>query len=666
MTHEPLPLVRNPPDGLFGLYRGMLRIRRFEEQVLELRQSNAIQGSVHLCMGQELVPTVAARVLRETDPILATYRGHGWALAAGVPMVDMFAEILGRAGGTNGGRAGSAYLSSPSHRFLGENSIVGAGLPIAVGVALAGTLEGSGDVVFVAFGDGATNQGASHEAMVLAVARGLPVVFVCENNGWSEMTAIRDMVPVPLADRARAYGMDAFTVDGTDPEASQAALTRAAIRARSGEGPSFLEFNVPRIAGHYNADIEHYRTEEDKAHAASRDPLTLLRKRLIESGVPDASLADLERAVSDEVQTSTSDALAQPLPDPADAREHVWSISTPHPSPLPTSGKSVAFGLAVNEALRRDLAERPEMIVFGEDVAAPGGVFGVTRNLQKQFGGARVFDTPISESAILGGALGASLRGARPVVEVMWIDFLLVALDQLVNQAANVRYLSGGRANAPMVVRTQQGATPGSCAQHTQSLEALLVHIPGIKVGVPSNSHDGYVMTRAAIADEDPVVMIEARAMYLEKSWVDFESPPEPVGGARLRRTGCDVLVVSWGRMVNEALAAADSLADEGISAGVLDMRWLAPLDTETLLRAARDHGGRVVVAQEANLTGGVASQISALLYESGAAARVERIGAPDVPLPASPALQLALLPSAATIAARARIVLGWSAGDGR
>jgi len=410
------------------------------------------------------------------------------------------------------------------------------------------------------------------------------------------------------------------------------------------------------MLGHYNADIEHYRSEDDKRRAAGRDPLPRLRQRIVELDDLGFDPDVVETEVRDEVEAAAREAMTHPFPDAATATDHVWDLAAKATArPLPREGKSVAFGLAINEAIQRELAERPEALVFGEDVAAPGGVFGVTRNLQRNFGSDRVFDTPIAESSILGGALGASMGGARPIVEIMWMDFMLVALDQLVNQAANVRYLSRGAQVAPMVVRTQQGVTPGSCAQHTQSLEALLFHIPGIKVGMPSNPQDAFAMTRAAVADDDPVVLIEARSMYLDKGIVDYEAPRESVGGARLAHQGSDLLIVSWGSMVKNALAAADILAGEGIAAGVLDLRWIAPLDRGLLTDAARAHSGRVLVVQEANLTGGVASDISAILYEAGAATRVTRLGAPDTRIPASAVLQAALVPDIAEILRAAR-----------
>ena len=334
-------------------------------------------------------------------------------------------------------------------------------------------------------------------------------------------------------------------------------------------------------------------------------------------------------------------------------------------APLPAEG-SVALGLAINRALDDELASRPELVVFGEDIAIPGGTFGVTRNLLKKYGD-RVFDTPISEAAILGAALGASLEGLRPVVEIMWMDFLLVAFDQIVNQAANVRYLSAGQLSAPMVVRIQQGAMPGSCAQHSQSLEALLAHIPGIRVGLPSTSQDAYQMLRAAVADPDPVVLVEARRLYLTSSPLDTSVPPESVGGARLRRAGSDLATVTWGTMVDQCLAAADRLqAEHGVSAAVLDLRWLNPLDEAAIARVLRDAGGKLLIVHEANLTGGFGAEVAARIAERHLDlldAPIRRIGTPDSRIPASPVLQAALIPDAGTIEVAALELHRFSSG---
>lgn len=641
-------------------YEQMIGIRAFEQAVLALHAEGKVAGSVHPAIGQEAVPVGALAALGSNDPVVCTYRGHGWALACGLDRTQLLAEIAGRVGGTNGGRAGSALLSDPGTRFIGENSIVGAGLPIANGAALASLTLGRGEVTIVSFGDGATNQGASHEALVFAIAQNLPVVFVCENNQWSEMTPISRTVPTSLTSRAQAYGLAAECIDGSDVEVVEAAVSRAAARAREGRGPTFLECTVPRIGGHYNADVEHYRTDEDRREAAERDPLPKTRRALLNRGVSDVQLDEIETRVDVKLSAALDAVQAMPQPDPATATHHVVVTTAPRPSPLPDTGHEITYGKAINDALHREMTDRTNVIVFGEDVAIPGGVFGVTRNLAKEFGSDRVFDTPISEAAILGAALGSSLRGLRPVVEIMWMDFLMVAMDQLVNQAANVRYLSGGRISAPLLVRTQQGVTAGSCAQHSQSLEALLAHIPGLKVGMPSTAHDAYAMTRAAIADDDPVLLIESRALYQTRGVVDPDQEVEPVGGARLRKTGRDLLMVSWGRMTLECLAAAAELEEDGVQAGVIDLRWLSPLDFDLVRTQLPAHGGKVLIVHEANRSGGFGAEIAArvaeeCLYELDHP--IVRLATPDVRMPAAPALQAALVPDKEQIVQTARLI---------
>jgi 2-oxoisovalerate dehydrogenase E1 component len=636
-------------DTLLPAYGRMLLIRRLEERVLALRREDEVAGSVHVCVGQEGPPVAFCAALGPEDRVLSTYRGHGWALACGVPPRELLAEVLQRATGTNGGRAGSAYLTAPAHGFVGENSIVGAGLPIANGVAMAAAERGEDGVVVVSFGDGATNQGAAHEAIVFAIARRLPVVFVCENNTWSEMTPIAETVPhATLAQRAAGYGLPASTVDGSDLPALLAEARRAVAWARAGNGPIFVEVSVPRILGHYNGDVEQYRTDDDRAEHARRDPIPAARAVLIDAGVQEDQLQMVEQQAVDCVAKAEGAALADPLPDPITAHLHVVAPPAEGAAPpLPTTGKELAYGIAANRALERELTERPEVVMFGEDIGVAGGTFGVTRGLRKRFG-ERVFDTPISEAAILGAAVGASIEGLRPVVEIMWMDFLYVAADQLINQAANVRYISRGEVTAPLTVRMQQGATPGSCAQHSQSLEAVLAHVPGLKVGLPSTPHDAYAMLRAAIADPDPVVVIESRLLYPVTGVVDVDAELEPVGGARLRKPGQDVLIVTWGRMTSVCLEAADVLADAGVDAAVLDLRWLAPLDEESIHRALVDASGKVVVVHEANSTGGFGAEIAARLVDRffhELDGPVRRVATGDVRIPSSPVLQKAVLP---------------------
>ncbi|GAB3269497.1 alpha-ketoacid dehydrogenase subunit beta [Kineosporia babensis] len=312
----------------------------------------------------------------------------------------------------------------------------------------------------------------------------------------------------------------------------------------------------------------------------------------------------------------------------------------------------LTYGGAVNAALARCLEQYPETILYGEDVALPGGVFGVTRGLQKAFG-ERVFDTPISETAMLGAAVGAAMMGRRPIVEIMWMDFALVAFDQIVNQAANVRYVSEGRLSAPLTIRTQQGNAPGACAQHSQNLEALLLHVPGIRVAMPVSAQDAHDVLIAAVACDDPVVVIENRTLYPgAKAEVQLNQPPQPIGGHRRRRRGDDVTVVTWGAISASVQAAADLVAAEGIGADVIEAVWLNPFDTEAVQDSVR-RTGRLLVVHEANVTGGFGAEVVARVVEAGVPLKAppRRLGAQDTRIPAAVALAQAVLPQTAQIA---------------
>src|SRR5579875_1864540 len=279
---------------------------------------------------------------------------------------------------------------------------------------------------------------------------------------------------------------------------------------------------------------------------------------------------------------------------------------------------TVNYGGAVNAALRRCLAEVPETLLYGEDVARPGGVHGVTRGLWKDFGD-RVFDTPISESAILGSAVGAAMMGRRPIVEIMWADFFLVALDQMVNQAANVRYVSEGRLTAPIVVRTQQGNSPGACAQHSQNLEALFLHVPGLRVAMPSTPQDAYDVMVSAVYCDDPVVVIDNRTLYFgAKQEIVTGRPPAPVGGSHVRRTGPAATVVTWGAITQRVLDAARLLAERSVPVTVIETPWLNPFDTDAVVRSVAGTGGKLAVVHEANTTAGFGAEVVTRVAEAG------------------------------------------------
>ncbi len=314
---------------------------------------------------------------------------------------------------------------------------------------------------------------------------------------------------------------------------------------------------------------------------------------------------------------------------------------------------------AVRAALRRALRENPEVFLMGEDIGLYGGAFGVTRGLLEEFGPERVLETPISEAGFVGLAAGAALMGARPVVEIMFADFIILAFDQLFNQAAKFRFMYGEQARVPLVIRTPMGAGRGYGPTHSQSPEAYLMHTPGIKVACPATAQDAYSLLRTAIADDNPVVFMENKLLYAAKGPVD-EELTLPFGQAAVLRRGTDVTVITYSRMVHQALHAAQMLESEGISLEVVDLRTLVPLDEDTMTKSV-EKTGRVILVEEGVRSCGVAAELSARIIENSfdlLDAPIVRLTFPDTPVPAAMNLEAAGLPDARKIAAAARKLL--------
>jgi 2-oxoisovalerate dehydrogenase E1 component len=644
-------------DDLLALYRSMLRIRLFEERAAVLYQQGSIPGFLHLSVGQEAVPVGTCFALGPDDVITSTHRGHGHVLAKGLDMRGAFAELFGRDSGSCHGRGGSMHIADPSLGIFGANGIVGAGVPIAVGAATAAALRADGRVAVAFFGDGAVSTGAFHEGATLAGSWRVPVVLLCENNQFSEFT------PTPRGDggtgfehRARAYGLDFARVDGNDVVDVALAMRDIVGRLRAGGPPVLVEAVTFRVRGHYEGDRQSYRDPETDRGWLARDPIDRARGELRARSV--AALDEIDAAVRAEVDDAVAWALAQPEPAAGTLADYLAPPAGPpvRETPLPAGAEPIRMSRAVRAALRHELAADPRVFIAGIDVGAGGNVFGLTRGLMEDFPG-RVRDTPIAETAIVGMGVGAAMAGLRPVVEIMYSDFLAVCFDQLINQAAKLRYMTGGRVSVPLTVRTQFGAGRSSGAQHSQSLEALLAHVPGLAVVMPSTPADAYGLLRSAIAYDGPVVVIEHRLLY-EKTGPGFaEDHLVPIGKAAVRRVGADVTIVSWSRMAAETLQAAERLAQDGIDAEVIDLRTIAPLDWDTVL-ASFAKTNRMVIAHEAVVDFGVGAEIAARAVDAGfwsIDAPVLRVGAPPTPAPYAPPLEQAWVPTGRQVEAAVR-----------
>jgi len=633
------------------LYRRMRLIRRFEEQASVLYRDSQIPGFLHLSIGQEATAVGACWHLDERDVITSTHRGHGHCIAKGLEVTEMFAELMGRSTGTCQGRGGSMHIADPRKGIFGANGIVAGGLPIAVGAATAAQLRQTGGVVVAFFGDGAVGQGMFHEAVNLAAVWQLPVVFFCENNHYAEFSSASDQHRASLADRARGYGIDYAAVDGNDVVAVATRMAELVSGLRAGAGPVLLEAETYRWHGHYEGDPERYREASELEEWKKRDPLLVLAKHL-----DTAQVAQIDREVDAQIDEAVAVALAAPEPAPETLHHYVTVPREPVVEPAPADGEIFRTMDAVLEALDHELRTDPDVFVAGIDVGAGGNVFGLTRGLAAKYPG-RVRDTPISESAVIGTAVGAAMAGMRPVVEVMYFDFIGVCLDQLMNQAAKLRFMTGGAVSLPLVVRTQFGAGRSSGSQHSQSLESLLAHIPGLTVVMPSTPAETYGLLRSAIRDPNPVIFIENRLMYGRKGPRPDSSALVPLGKAAVRREGTDVTLVSYSRMVHDCLAAAEQVAGEGISVEVIDLRTIAPLDTETVLRSLAKTN-RLVIAHEAVTQFGVGAELAATAAREGfwtLDAPVIRLGAATTPAPYAPSLERVWLPDTERIVAAVR-----------
>jgi 2-oxoisovalerate dehydrogenase E1 component len=650
-----------PVERLLDAYRKMFLIREFESKVSALYRDSEIPGFVHLSIGQEAAAVGACWPLGPQDVITSNHRGHGHALAKGLDPEAMMAELFGRDTGSNRGLGGSMHIADPGLGVFGANGIVAAGVPIAAGAALAGRLRGRRQVTVAFFGDGAVAQGAFHEAANLASLWQLPMVFFCENNGYAEFSPAADQHPVGLATRAAGYGLDFVSVDGNDVEAVIAAMTAVVDRIRDGGGPVLVEALTYRWHGHYEGDPERYRPAAERAEwQADRDPLALTRARLHDRGIGTAVLEAAEAEIHDRMEAAVQAARSAPLPDPALPRAALYAARTtpvdapPPDGPAPAADGSAVFRTmdAVRLALEHELEADPDVFLAGIDVGKGGNVFALTRGLHERWPG-RLLDTPISETAVIGLGVGAAMAGLRPVVELMYLDFLGVCFDQIYNQAAKMRFMTGGKAPMALTVRTQFGAGRSSGAQHSQSLEALLAHVPGLTVVMPSTPADTYGLLRAAIRDPNPVVFIENRLLYGVKG----PRPPAghlvPLGRAAIVRPGRDATVVSVSRMVRESLAAAEEVARNGIDVEVIDLRTVAPLDRETILESV-SRTGRLLVAHEAVTDFGIGAEIAAVAAAEAFGslrAPIARVGAAPTPAPYAPNLEQQWLPDRGTIA---------------
>ncbi len=653
-------------DHARELLATMIRIRHFEDKCAELYTREKIRGFLHLYDGEEAVASGVIPTLEPGDRIVATYREHGHALARGVPMDKVMAEMFGKSTGSSGGRGGSMHIFDAEHNFYGGNAIVGGGLPLAVGLALRDAMVGESNVTACFFGEGAVAEGEFHESMNLAQLWGLPVLFVCENNGYAMGSALaRTESQTDIHAKAAAYGVEAEQVDGMDVIAVEAATRRAVAAIRETGRPRLLECLTYRFRAHSMFDAQLYRDKEEVEHWREKGPIRLFKNWLLENNFIHAEeIAKIEAEVDAEVAFAVDFAERSDFEPLADLTRHVTAEDRPAP-PAPPEPSSETVEITYREAVKqaiRDAMNRDERVfLMGEDVGAYGGCYAVSKGMMDEFGEIRVRDTPLSESGFTGAGIGAAAAGMRPIVELMTVNFSLLALDQIMNTAATIRHMSGGQFNVPVVIRLATGAGKQLAAQHSHSLEGMYAHIPGLRVLAPATLEDARGMLWTALQDPDPVLIFENVMLYNMSGKLAANAGAVEIDKAAIRRPGRDLSLITYGGSLFKTLEAAEELAGDGIEAEVIDLRVLRPLDDATIM-ASLARTRRAVIVDEGWRTGSLSAEIAARIGEQAfwhLDAPIGRVCTEEVPIPYPKHLEDASIPQVPKIVAAAKAVMG-------
>jgi 2-oxoisovalerate dehydrogenase E1 component len=669
----------------------MLLSRKIDDKEIQLKnQSQAffqISGAGH----EAILVAAGAHLRAGYDWFFPYYRDRALCLMLGMtPLEMLLASVGSKDDPANAGRQMPSHWGHRALNIPSGSSATGTQCLHAVGCAEAGLIYQrvrqipgreskfhDDEIAYVSIGDGATSEGEFWESLNTACTKKLPVLYLIEDNGYAISVPVE--VQTPGGDVSRLVehfpGLRVFRCDGTDYLTSYRTMAEAAAHVRGRKGPALVHASVVRPYSHSLSDDERlYKTPAEREAEARRDPLVRMRQFLLaEPLATEDELKEIAAAVEREVNAAADDALKAPKPDRTTAASYVFSPDVDPASPAFATearpkGHAETMVAAINQTLKDELARDPRIVVFGQDVAdvsrdealelvtGKGGVFKVTHGLQRRFGSDRVFNSPLAEANIVGRAVGMAIRGLKPVVEIQFFDYIWPAFMQIRDELAMLRYRSGNHWSCPVVIRVPIGGyLRGGAPYHSQSGVAIFAHSPGIRIAFPSNANDAAGLLRTAIRCDDPVLFLEHKHLYRQtynKSPYPGSDYMIPFGKASVVREGTDVVVITWGALVQRSLLAAQQAEKQGVSVAVLDLRTIIPYDWETIAALTR-RVNRVVIAHEDQLTAGfgaeIAARISDELFEY-LDAPVKRVAAMDCPVAYAPALEEEILPSSADV----------------
>jgi 2-oxoisovalerate dehydrogenase E1 component len=666
---SPAPLAMLKKEQIVSAYKNALSARLIDNKILVLLK----QGKVFFHIGgsgHEIAQTATALAMKPGhDWAYPYYRDLAFSLQFGYTIEDIMLEALHRKGGpSSNGYAMPFHYGHKKWRIIAQSSPTGTQYLEAVGTAMGAVKDGKDEVVYVSSGEGATSEGEFHEAVNWASRGRFPVIFLVQNNKFAISVPVNEQVAGgSVYEMVKGYaGLNRYRVDGCDFKAMYDVAADAVAKARRGEGPSVIEADTVRLLPHSSSDDQRrYRQPKDLEEDLKNDPIPRFERFLIEQGfLAAAELPKMTEEIQTRINRAAEWAEGQPMPDVSELEKYVYSpkvIVPVHGFVEPEhKGSSIVMVDAINHALAEEMERNPKMLIYGEDVAgSKGGVFTATKGLTAKFGYDRVFNSPLAEASIVGTALGLAVRGEhKPVVEIQFGDYIWPAFMQLRDEVSMLRFRSHNQWSCPMVIRVAVGGYIHGGLYHSQSIDGIFTHIPGIRVVYPSNAADAKGLLKTACREDDPVLFCEHKGLY-RQGFASSREPDSsfciPFGLAKTKKPGDDVTIITWGMMVQRSLDAAAKIEEKhGVTIEVVDLRTLNPLDKNAILTSVRKTG-KALIVHEDTLTGGFGAEIAAIIAAEAfdrLDAPVQRVAAKDTPVPYGPELEYAMLPQEANILA--------------